>query len=88
MINKTLEIISYADWISPVLALIQDFYYGDPYRIVVPRDCTIYATMLPGKGVRVWGAQIIGNYCEFRVRKPQKKYALYWLRRWGAVSHP
>lgn len=88
MIDKTLEIIESADWISPLIWLIQDLYYGDPTIIIIPRDCAYYTTMLQKKGIRVWGVDIVGDDCEFTVRKPQKKYALYWLRKWGLVSHP
>lgn len=75
------------DWITPLWAFFQDTRYGQPFQINVPYDIgwssEALAIELKEKGIRTWGFMVVGDNITFTVRKPQGRYALYWLQRWG-----
>lgn len=59
MIDKLLEIGCVFDWISPVLAGIQDIRYGANWTYLVPDNAGFsgrdVARILAGAGVESWG---------------------------------
>lgn len=87
MIDKFLEVGSGFDWITPLWAFAQDWWNSPAFHINVSVGGG-YAPIqiewaLKGKGVKVWGLMVVNQTITFSVRKPQAKYALYWLERWG-----
>lgn len=75
------------DWITPLWAFFQDARYGQPFQINVPYNVGWSSeglvTELKEKGIRTWGFMVVGDNLTFTVRKPQARYTLYWLQRWG-----
>lgn len=89
MIDTFLKTGSSFDWLTPLWAFLQDLHYGRPHQINIRYDTGWSANkitrMLKGKGIRIWGVMVVGSTITFTVRKPQARYALYWLRRWGLL---
>lgn len=89
MIDKFLSTGSSFDWITPLWAFVQDAYYGSPAQINLPqkpgRSAAKIADRLRSKGVRCWGVMVVGDTITFTVRKPQERYTVYWLCRWGVL---
>lgn len=89
MMDDLLAIGSGFDWITPLWGFLQDVHYGRPYQINIDYDCGWSANKntkaLQSKGIRCWGVMVVGRTITFTVRKPQSRYALYWLRRWGLL---
>ena len=89
MLDGFLKYGSGFDWITPLLAFIQDARYGQPLQINVPYNAGYSFRELTGalqeKGVKTWGLMVVGDTITFTVRKPQARYALYWLGRWGVL---
>jgi hypothetical protein len=86
-IDKLLEMGSAPDFITPLWAMIQDILHAPAHHIYIDRPSGISAAQveraLKSKGVRVWGVMIVDKSVVMSVRKPQARYAVYWLHRWG-----
>lgn len=87
MLDGFLKVGAGFDWITPLWAFVQDARYGQPFQINVPYEAgwsgREITTELNEKGIRSWGLMVVGETITFTVRKPQARYALYWLERWG-----
>ena len=89
MLDEFLKFGAGFDWITPLWAFIQDARYGQPFQINVPYDTPWsgrqITAKLKEKGIRTWGLMVVGETITFTVRKPQARYTLYWLERWGVL---
>lgn len=72
------------------MGILQDFLNRPTYHIHMPYPQSVsLGTIergLRSKGIRCWGGMIVGKTMLLSVRKPQSRYALYWLRRWGVMG--
>ena len=77
------------DWITPLWAFVQDVKYGQPFQVNVPYNLgwsgNQVTDALNEKGIRTWGLMVVDETITFTVRKPQARYTLYWLERWGVL---
>ena len=75
------------DWISPVIAFIQDLLYGPSAAFLVPEDAgwsgREIQKLLSDHGIKVWGLMIVSNTIMFNVRQAQARWAEYLLLRAG-----
>ena len=87
MWDRILEIGSIFDWISPVLAFLEDVANGPSHTFLVPLPCAWSGLqidgLLKGYGIRVWGLMIVENKLMLTVRKAQARWAQYLLEREG-----
>lgn len=87
MLDKLFEISQYFNWISPLLACIQDVINGPAYTFLIPEDCgwsgLQIERMLRENGVRIWGQMIFRRTIMFTVREAQVKWAQHLLQREG-----
>lgn len=87
MFFKLLEFGMGFDWITPVLAQIQDIAYG-PRRILMIGSGSGWSghrigQMLTDHGVKNWGMMIVKGDLLVSVKKKQLKWAEYLLQREG-----
>lgn len=98
MLDRIFEISAYFDWISPLMACIQDVVNGPAYTFRVPEACgwsgLQIERMLHDHGVRIWGQMIVKHTILFTVRLAQARWTQYLLQRAGipvdnpVVSYP
>lgn len=90
MSNKLLELGCCFDWISPVLAWIQDLRNGPSHTCLVPEDCSWSGReiqqLLQRHGIKVWGAMIVNRTIMLTVRAKQARYAQYLFDRHGVPT--
>lgn len=96
-VGKVLEILSTPDWISPLVALIQDFtngphtrFYVDPY---CGYSCNGLMRELRKYGIQPWGQTYVVDYAMFifTVKRAQAAYTLRILEQLGVAvygTHP
>lgn len=84
-IDRILTLGSTPDWISPLVAIIQDFtngprhdFYVDLYAGWSVKDIK---RLLNRHGVKVWGDMIADDTIIFSVRQPQARWAQIVLMR-------
>lgn len=93
MLDRIFEISAYFDWISPLMACIQDVVNGPAYTFRVPEACgwsgLQIERMLHDHGVRIWGQMIVKHTLLFTVRLAQARWAQYLLQRAGiSIDNP
>lgn len=75
------------DWISPLFAFFQDWYYGPAVRFTVPMSAgwgtDTISRILQMNGIRVWGVMLSGDMILFATRRKQARFAIYLLQREG-----
>jgi len=87
MLNKALEIGRSFDWITPVLAQIQNVANG-PHRTFLISGGSGWSghrigRMLREHGVRYWGMMIVSQKLMLTVRQEQAGWTQYLLQREG-----
>ena len=93
MLDSLLNIGRFFDWITPTIALIQDFYFGSEYDINIPTGSGWTRTeinhLFSKHGVKVWGIlySLDGEELMFSVPEEQAEYALYLLENGGEPYH-
>ena len=79
------------DWISPLIAEIQDIANGPSHTFLIDENITWsgreIARMLERHGVKSWGHMIVDGYIMITVRQPQAGWAAYLLEREGLPVH-
>jgi hypothetical protein len=87
MLDKLLEIGSSFDWITPLLAEIQDIANGPSHTILIPEASgwsgRQIGRMLRQHGVSYWGMMIVNHTLMLTVRQKQARWADYLLQRSG-----
>ena len=67
------------DWISPLLAAVQDVAHGGGFTFVIPEGCgqagRAIARGLNRRGVKTWGLMMINDTFTISVPKEQGKWA-------------
>lgn len=85
MLNKLLEIGTVFDWISPLLAELQDITNGPSHTFLIPEDCgwsgREIEQLLRQHGVKTWGLMIIDQMIMITTRLTQARWAQYLLSR-------
>lgn len=85
MLDKVLEIGSAPDWVSPLIAMVQDRVNGPSHMFLIPDDCgwsgMEIKRMLEGHGVQTWGLMIVDHLITISVRLEQATYAQHLLLR-------
>jgi len=88
MIDKLLEIGSYADWITPLWAAIQDMANQGGHTFLLPVDYCPYAPIevqwyLEGKGIKTYGLMVFQGHIMISCHPNQAKWAQYLLDQAG-----
>lgn len=87
MLDKFLSVGANFDWISPLLAFLQDFKEGPSAGFRVPVAAgwsgAQIKDLLKEWGIRTWGWMIVNDIILFDVRDAQAEYAQYILERFG-----
>ena len=87
MFDRILELGTTFDWVTPLIAFVQDIVAGPSFTFLVPADCgwsgREIGRLLKRHGVRVWGMMIVSNTLMFSARKAQAQWAQYFLQREG-----
>jgi hypothetical protein len=85
MLDKLLELGTVFDWISPVMAAIQDRLNGPSHTFMIPDDCGWSGFqieyLLKSHGIRPWRRMVIKHMIMLTVRLAQARYAQYLLLR-------
>lgn len=88
--DKLLRFGSSFDWITPLVAYIQDWLNGPSVAFSVPESagwtCFAISSLLRSKGIKVWGLMYVNDHIIFKVKCAQARYADYLLTREG-MSH-
>lgn len=86
-IDKFFEIGVNADWISPLLSIIQDMANGPHHDFLVDWNSGWSANeikrLLKKHGIKVWGVMVRHETIMFTVRKKQAQWAQYVLQKNG-----
>jgi hypothetical protein len=76
-----------ADWISPLIAIIQDLTNGPHHHFYVDRNAGWSANevkrLLKRQGIQVWGLMVTDGAIIFTVRQAQALRAQYLLQQEG-----
>ena len=87
MYDKLLVLGAYMDWITPLMAFVQDRSEGSRVDFVLPDDTGVSGMdiqrHLAARGIRSWGWMVVGNEVLFTVSRRQAQYAQYHLERAG-----
>lgn len=87
LFDQSIKVMATWDWVTPVWSWVQDWHYRPSTGFFMPYDCGRSAweivRFLKSKGVRVWGALVIGDEISIRVREAQSDYTAMWLGRMG-----
>jgi hypothetical protein len=85
VLDKLLEFGTTFDWISPLMAEIQDIANGPSHTFLIPEDCgwsgRAIERVLKDKGIKTWGLMIVDNMILVTVRQAQARWAQYLLDR-------
>lgn len=85
MLDKLLEFGTIFDWISPLVAEIQDHTNGPAHTFLIPEDCgwsgREVEQLLRSYGVKTWGLMIVERMIMITVRQAQARWAQYLLDR-------
>lgn len=91
MQNQILKLGSILDWITPLVAFVQDIQQGPSVGFAVPVAAGWPAGEITANlracGVRSWGMMMVDEMITFRVRKAQARYAQYLMDRAGIPYH-
>ena len=71
------------DWITPLFAFIQNYWYRPAVGYIVPLEYAATPELLKSKGIKLWGIVIVGNEVVFCLRLAQAGFAQYWMERNG-----
>lgn len=75
------------DWISPLVAEIQDVYYGPHKTFLIPHKCgrsgRSIVEHLRRHGITTWGHMIVNDRIMISVKNAQVDWAKYLLAREG-----
>ena len=84
MFDQIVKIGAIWDWVTPLLAFVQDWIYRPASHFRIPYGCGRsaweIARFLRSKGIRVWGLLVVQDTILLSVREAQADYAAYWLR--------
>jgi len=87
MLDKILELGTLFDWISPLVAAVQDVTNGPSHTFMMREDCgwsgREIANTLRRHGVKTWGHMIVNHSIMITVRRKQAQWAQYLLEREG-----
>jgi len=87
MLDRLLELGSAFDWITPLLAEIQDVAYGPSHTILIPEASgwsgREIGCMLREHGVRYWGLMIVNRTLMLTVRNQQALWADHLIQSAG-----
>lgn len=87
MFDKVVKASASWDWVTPLIAFVQDWWYRPSTGFNLPFGYSYSAweikRFLQSKGVRVWGVMVIGDVITLRVREAQALYTQYWLEQLG-----
>ena len=85
MLDKLLDFGCNWDWISPLIAEVQDTLNGPEHTFLIPEDCgwpgRAIARLLQDQGVKTWGVMCASDMILITVRKAQARWAQYLLDR-------
>ena len=85
MLDKLLEFGTTFDWISPLIAEVQDVVNGPEHTFLIPEDCgwsgRAIERVLRDQGVKTWGLMIADHYILITTRQAQARWAQYLLGR-------
>ncbi len=85
MLDKLLDFGTTFDWITPLIAEIQDITNGPAHTFLIPEDCgwsgRAIERVLKDQGVKTWGLMIADNMILITVRQAQARWAQYLLGR-------
>ena len=73
------------DWISPLLAIVQNYRNRPSVGYCVPIQTGWITDVLQAKGVKVWGLVVVDDELVFSVRLRQARYTQYWLEKEGVA---
>ena len=87
MIDKLLEYGTIFDWISPLVAEIQDIANGPSHTFLIPEGCGWSGreidNLLRNRGIKTWGLMIVDHLIMITVRQAQAWWAQTLLDREG-----
>jgi hypothetical protein len=87
MLSKFLEFGTVFDWISPLVAMMQDIANGPSHTFFIPENCGWSGReiehLLRRHGVATWGLMIVDHLIMLTVREAQAHWAQYLLEREG-----
>lgn len=87
MLDRILEFGTIFDWISPILAGVQDIANGPSHTFFIPEDChwsgREIASLLRSHGVKTWGHMTVNRTRMITMRLAQARWAQYLLEREG-----
>lgn len=85
MLNKILELGTVFDWISPLIAEVQDIANSPSHTFLIPEDCGWSGyeieQLLRRHGIKTWGLMIVDHMIMITVRLAQARWAQYLLDR-------
>jgi hypothetical protein len=85
MLDKLLEFGSTSDWVTPLVAMIQDGVNGPSHIFMIPDDCGRSGfeiqRLLRDKGIKTWGLMVFDGFIMITVRLAQAYWAQYLLLR-------
>jgi hypothetical protein len=89
MRDEILEAGTVFDWISPLLAIVQDIIRGPSHTFLIPYDCgwsgRDIARLLESYGVKSWGHMVVERTFMLSVSQNQAQWAHYLLERAGIL---
>jgi len=98
MLDRLLEFGTVFDWISPLIAEVQDVTNGPAHTFLIPEDCgwsgRAVERLLKDQGIKTWGLMIADNMILITVRQAQARWAQYLLDReripiaYGVLDEP
>jgi len=87
MFDRLLEVGCVFDWISPLLAMVQDIRHGPNNTFYIPEDGgwsgRSIAKLLQKNGVKTWGHMTVNCYIMLTCEKRQAAWASSVLQREG-----
>jgi hypothetical protein len=85
MFRRLIEIGSYFDWITPLVAYLKDWANGPAHTFGIPENCGWSAfeiqRLLRQNGVKTWGVMIVKGTIIVSMRLAQAHWAQYLLER-------
>jgi hypothetical protein len=87
VVYRILGILTVFDWISPLIAIVQNLANHPSHTFLVPANCGWSGSqiehMLKRHGVHVWGRMTVRRTFMLTVRRKQARWAQYLLQREG-----
>jgi hypothetical protein len=98
VLDKLLEFGTTFDWISPLIAEVNDMTNGPSHTFLIPEDCgwsgRAVERLLRDHGIKTWGLMIVDHMILITVRQAQARWAQYLLDReripiaYGVLDEP